>query len=133
MKRGIKYSVARFLAVLAISLQVLLPGTLAIAESNGVDVSRLICVPSGQLSPEAKAAIQQIADLLVDEAPEQQPSDGHCPLCTLVHVVPLPEPVTVAEPAEFASVTDYACYEPCRIVRKAQGPPLGSRGPPRHL
>lgn len=133
MKRGIGYSAARFFAMLAIVVQVLLPATFAVAASHGVDVSRLICAPSGQLSADAKAAIERIARLLGDEAPDRQPLDGHCPLCTPVHVVPPPEPVAVATPAELASVADYVCYEPGGFVRKAQGPPLGSRGPPLHL
>lgn len=133
MKRSIRYRAASFLAVLAIVLQGLLPGTLAVAEANGVDVSRFICAPSGQLSAEAKATIEALAKLLGDEAPDHQPFDGHCPLCTLVHVMPLPEPVTMAVPAQLASVTDHVRYEPGRLVRKAQGPPLGSRGPPRLL
>ena len=119
--------------MLAIGLQALLPGALAVAASNGVDVSRSICASPKQLSAEAKAAIEQLAELLGDEAPDRQPFDGHCPLCTLVHVMPLPEPATVAAPAELTSVTDYVCYELRGFVRKAQGLPLGSRGPPLHL
>ena len=133
MKRSIRYRAASFFAVLAIVLQGLLPGTLAVAEANGVDVSRFICAPSGQLSAEAKATIEALAKLLGDEAPDHRPFDGHCPLCTLVHAMPLPEPVTVAAPAQLASVTDHVRYEPGSLVRKAQGPPLGSRGPPRLL
>ena len=119
--------------MLAIVLQVLLPGTLALAASNGVEVSRFICAPPGQLSAEVKAAVEQLAKLLGDETPDRQPFDGQCPLCTLVHVMPLPEPVTVAAPAELASDTDYVRYEPGGFARKAQGPPLGSRGPPLYL
>ena len=133
IRRGIRYNAAVFLAMLAIVLQALLPGTLAVAGSNGVDVSRFICASSGQLSVEAKAAIEEFAKLVGDEAPDRQPFDGHCPLCTLVHVMPLPEPVTVAAPAELALVAACVCYEPGVFVQKAEGPPLGSRGPPLHL
>ena len=119
--------------MLAIGLQVLLPGALAFAASNGVDVSRSICASPGQLSAEAKAAIERIAKLLGDETPDRQPFDGHCPICTLVHVMPLPEPAAVAAPAELTSGTGYVCDQPGGFVRKAQGLPLGSRGPPLHL
>ena len=119
--------------MLAIVLQVLLPGTLAFAASNGVDVSRFICASPGQSPADAKAAIEQLAELLGDEAPDGQPYDGHCPLCTLVQVTPLPEPATVAAPAELTSVADYVWYEPGGFVRKAQRLSLGSRGPPLHL
>lgn len=133
MRRSIGYRAARFLATLAVVLQVLLPGALAAAPSNGVDVSHFICASPGQLSAAAKAEIEQLAKLLGDESPDRQPFDGHCPLCTLVHVVPLPEPATVAAPAELTPATDYACYQTGGFVRKAWGLPLGSRGPPLHL
>lgn len=132
MKRGIAYSVARFLAMLAVTAQVLLPGTLAVAASNGVDVSRFICAPSGQLPAEAQAAIELMAELLGDEAPDHEPSDGHCPFCTLVHVIPLPERPTMAAPATFAPDRGYVRYEAGGFVRKAPELPRGSRGPPRH-
>ena len=133
MKRGFRYSTARFLAILAIVLQGLLPGTLAVAEANGVDVSRFICASSGQVSAEAKAAIEELAKLLGEEVPDRQSVNGHCPLCTLVHAIPLPEPVTLAVPAEHASVADPVRYELGNLAQKTQGPPLGSRGPPRLL
>ena len=119
--------------MLGIVLQALLPGTFAVAASNGVGVSHFICASSGQLSAEAEAATKQIAKLLGDKEPDRQPFDGHCPLCTLVHVVPLPDPVTVAAAAELASGTEYARHETGGFLRKTQGPPLGSRGPPLHL
>ena len=133
MRRSIRYRAASFFAVLAIVLQGLLPGTLAVAESNGVDVSRFICASSGQVSAEAKAAIEELAKLLGEETPERHSFDGHCPLCTLVQAMPLPEPVTVAAAAELALVADHVRYEPGSLVHEAQGPPLGSRGPPRLL
>ena len=133
MKRNIRHRAASFFALLAIVLQGLLPGTLAVAEANGVDVSRFICAPSGQLSADAKAAIEALAKLLGEEVPDDQPFDGHCPYCTLVHAIPLPEPVTLAAPAEHASVVGSVRYEPGSLVHKAQGPPLGSRGPPLFL
>ena len=133
MKRSIRHRAASFLAVLAIVLQGLLPGTLAVAEANGVDVSRFICASSGQVSAEARAAIEELAKLLGEEVPDRPSFNGHCPLCTLVHAIPLPEPVTLAVPAEHASVADPVRYEPGSLVKKTQGPPLGSRGPPRLL
>ena len=133
MKRGFRYSTARVLAILAIVLQGLLPGTLAFAEANGVDVSRFICASSGPVSAEAKAAIEELAKLLGEEVPDPQPFNGHCPLCTLVHAIPLPELLTLSVPAEHASVADPGRYEPGSLRQKTQGPPLGSRGPPRLL
>ncbi len=133
MRRSIRHRAATFLAMLAIILQVLLPGTLAVAASNDVDVSRFICVSHGQLSPEAKAAIEQLAKLSGDEAPAHQPSNGHCPLCILVHVMPLPEPAPVATSGQVTSAAGYICHEAGGFARKTRTLPLGSRGPPLHL
>ncbi len=133
MRRSVRYRAASLLAVLAIVLQGLLPGTLAVAESKDIDVSRFICAPSGQVSADAKAALEALAKLLGEEAPEHPSFDGHCPLCTLVQAMPLPEPVTLAAPAGLVSVALHVRHESDRLVRKAQGPPLGSRGPPLHL
>ena len=130
MRRNIRHRAASVFAMLAIVLQVSLPATLAVAESNGVDVSRFICTPSGQVSAEAKAALEELAKLLGEEAPDHQPLSGHCPFCTLAHAIPLPEPVALAVPAEYASVVDFVRTEPGSLVHEAQGPPLGSRGPP---
>ena len=132
-KPNIRHGVARFLAILAIVLQGLLPGTLAFAASNGIDVSRVVCGSTEHLSAEAKAAIAELAKLFGEETPDHQPLDGHCPLCTLVNVTPLPEPAIVAAPAPLASVTVLVRFEADGLVRKAHGLPLGSRGPPRHL
>ena len=133
MRHSVAHRVARFLAILAIGLQVLLPGTLAVAASNGVDVSRFICASAGTLSAEATAAITELAKLLGDEAPDRQPVDRHCALCTLVHAVPLPVPADMVGPAGLTSVSDYIRYESAGSVRRVPVLPLGSRGPPRHL
>jgi len=125
-------SPARFLAMLAIILQALLPGTMAVAESNGVDVSRFMCVPSGEMSPETRAAAERIAKLLGEDLPDEQAPGDHCPLCTLVHGVPLPEPAALNAPPAFEREQSFGRFEP-GLVHRAQGPPLGSRGPPFHI
>lgn len=132
MKHSHSHVLARLLAMLALALQVLLPGSMAVAQSNDVDVSRFICAPSGQISQEGLAAAQRLASLLGEDAPGEPPQDGHCPLCTMVHGVPLPEPVVVAAPVVPIRETVLVRFEP-RLVCRAQGPPLGSRGPPTHI
>jgi hypothetical protein len=132
MKRETGLSLARYLAMIAIVLQAVLPGSIVVAEANGVDVSRFICAPSGEMSRESKVAAERIARLLGEDLPEETPFDGHCPLCTLVHGVPLPEPVIFAGPTALPVKLLFVRYEP-GLVRKAQGPPLGSRGPPSHI
>ncbi|MFW6413332.1 MAG: DUF2946 family protein [Oceanicaulis sp.] len=132
MSLATRFKSARFLAMLAIVLQAFLPGSIAVAEADGVDVSRFLCAPSGEMSPETRAAAERIARLLGETGPDEAPVDGHCPLCTLVHGAPLPEPVSIAEPSAVPLEAKSTRYEP-GLARKAQGPPLGSRGPPSHI
>ena len=132
MMRLTRLSMARFLAMLAIVLKVFLPGSVAIAESSGLDVSRIMCVPSGEMSPETRAAAERIAKLFGGELPDEQSSGGDCPFCTLVHGVPLPEPIVIILPAAFPREQVFVRFEP-GLTRLPQGPPLGSRGPPSHI
>lgn len=131
MKRSLRHLLARCLAVLALSLQLLLPGTMAAAQSGQVDVSRYLCAPSGHVTEASRAAAERLAKALGDETPAQPLFDGHCPLCTLVHAAPLPAPPVLTSPRRvFVRVPD-GVYQP-PLVRLVQGPPLGSRGPPVH-
>lgn len=132
MTRMTRFKTARLLAMLAIVLQALLPGSIAVAEARGVDVSRFMCAPTGEMSPETRAAAERIARLLGEDLPDEQPSGEHCPLCTLVHGVPLPEPASLNAPPAFEREQAFIRFEP-GLVHRAQGPPLGSRGPPSHI
>ena len=129
MKRVIGLTLIRLLAMLAITLQIFLPGTLAVTESNGVDVSQFMCAPLSEMSAETRAATKQIAKLLGEDLPDEKAYGEHCPLCTFVHGAPLPEPAAITIPAAFARETVFVRFEPS-WVRQAQGPPLGSRAPP---
>ena len=132
MKNAIHMRIARCLAVLAIALQVFLPASLAVADASGMDVSGYICAPSGEISPESRAAAERLAKLLGEEFPSDPSPDGHCPLCTFVHSALMPKPATLTAPAVYAHEQVFVRYEP-GLVRKPQGPPLGSRGPPAHI
>lgn len=133
MKRSAIHNTTRLFAILAVVVQALLPGALAAARSNGTgDVARFICAPSGELSSEIKAATAQFLELMGDETPDDQSSsDGHCPLCPLVAGALLPEPVAPAARLRFTTNARYFSRN-VGFARSAQGPPLGSRGPPRH-
>lgn len=123
---------SRFLAVVLIALQALLPGTVAIAQPGDIDFSRYICAPSDDLSPQSRAAAEKIARLLGEMPAEESHSGGHCPMCTLAHGAPLPKPVTVDAPVFYPREHIFVRFQP-GLIRKAQGPPLGSRGPPSPL
>ena len=133
MRRSFGHRAARFLAMVAVCFQVILPGAIPLAQAQGIDLARYICAPYGQpLDAEAKAAVQRLAELTGEEAPAPEFPDTHCPLCTLAHSVLVVEPVPTAEP-----VPDNVeiCFAPTTFgpVQAAEGPPLGSRGPPSHL
>jgi hypothetical protein len=61
--------------------------------------------PSGEMSPQARAAAERIARLPGEDLTDEQPSGEHCPLCTLVHGVPLPEPIPEGDREAAYAVT----------------------------
>lgn len=129
MKRPAALGLTRFAAMLVLILQALLPGMMAGAAPKHLDLSHYLCAPSGELSPELRAGAERIAKLL-GEAPPGEPHSGeHCPMCTLAQGAHLPEPVMVDLPVTFARDHVVARFKP-GLIREAQGPPLGSRGPP---
>ena len=132
MRRPTALKLTRFLAVVLIALQALLPGTVAIAQPGDINFSRYICAPSGDLSPQSRAAAEKIAGLLGEMPAEESHSGDHCPMCTLAHGAPLPKPVTVDAPVFHSREHIFVRFQP-GLIRKAQGPPLGSRGPPSPL
>jgi hypothetical protein len=129
MTRMFGNRLARLLAVMAVTLQMLLPGSLAVAGTNGGDLSRLMCAPSGEISAGARAAAARLADITGEQRPDPTPSDDHCPLCTLPYAAAPNAPAFVPAPCRFAVEVELIPYQPGLIYR-AQGPPLGSRAPP---
>lgn len=125
---------ARLVAMLAISLQAMLPGMVSVAQANGIDLAQYICLtPGEEPSAEAQAAALRLAEIIGYDLPEDHSSgDTHCPFCTLAQGAPLPPRVLVAAPFSFAITHDFVLYEPGLHIL-AQGPPLGSRGPPSHI
>ncbi|MDP2214020.1 DUF2946 family protein [Phenylobacterium sp.] len=129
MTRVFGNRLARLLAVTAVTLQMLLPGSLAVAGTNGGDLSRLMCAPSGEISAETRAAAARLADITGEQRPDPAPSDDHCALCTLPYAAGPNTPTFVAAPCRFAVEVEPAPCQP-GLVHRTQGPPLGSRAPP---
>jgi len=129
MRFALGARLARLLAVMAVTLQVLLPGSMAVAGARGDDLSGLMCAPSGEVSAEGRAAAERLAVLLGDEQPHEAPADAHCGLCTLPYAVPTADRTLVAAPFRFTAKVEPCSYQP-GLVHRAQGPPLGSRAPP---
>lgn len=124
---------ARCLAVLAVAFQAMVPGMMAYADVQGLDVSRYFCGSSDTLSAGERATVDDIARLL-GETPRGQKSGsgGHCPLCTLSHAVLAAPPVAVPLPCErrFQRAVIGHAGDP---HHDTPGPPVGPRGPPLHV
>lgn len=118
--------------MVAVTLQALLPGTLAFAEAKGVDVSRFLCAPAGEISPEMRAAVKLLADLAGEPTPAEDPFEEHCSLCTLVHGAPLPQPAAIPPPTAFLQGV-LPVRPGLGFPHAVEGPPIGARGPPSHL
>lgn len=124
------HKTARFLAAIAISLQVLLQGAMAWAPSQGFDLTSLYCAsPELERSPEATAALRELAVSTGLEEPGHDPHSEHCPLCVLVHGAPLQAQPRLNPPAPAPQPVCVLVFEPA-FHTLALGPPLGSRAPP---
>lgn len=119
------------LAVLALCFQLAMPGVMATAHASGIDASRYLCAPSGDIiSNEAQAAAEQIASLLGETPEPNLPASGHCDACTLGHSPALPAPAfRIEAPVTYESAPSYPPYA-LGFSYAAQGPPNLSRGPP---
>ena len=131
MTRIFTTHLVRLLAVAAVALQMLLPGSLAVAGAEGGDLARLMCAPSGEVSAETRAAAARLAELTGEEGPQEAPTDAHCALCTPPYATGPDDPAQLAAPCYFSVDVAHTPHQPGRIY-PAQGPPLGARAPPSH-
>jgi len=123
---------ARFLAAIAVCLQIFMPAALLSAESHGSDLPQYLCsAPGSPTSTQSAAAALELAELFGEPDQSGLHTNGHCPLCTLVHGMPLPSPLVLDAPASHAVETPPVLH-PTDVISRFQGPPLGSRGPPTH-
>lgn len=126
-RRHFLQSLGRHLVVFALFAQLMAP--VALAARSGLDVASLFCAPSGVLSEEALAEAEALlSDLLGDEQ-EDNGNPAHCPLCVLVHGVPLPEhhlTPLIGFAHQDATTPSFETV----VVHRPHGPPLGLRAPP---
>lgn len=133
MTRSIAYSIARYLAVIAISLQALLPAAAALIQPEGVDVARYLCLPQQSDNDAALNAVAgDLRKLLQQDSPLEAALDGHCPFCTLVDPFALPAVLSLKTWRAGSFVgAPFGTYDP-GLFHLALGPPLGPRAPPFH-
>ena len=133
MRQVIRNRAARILAMVAICLQAVLPGVVPQAHAKDADFLRILCeLPGQELSAEAMAAASLLAELLGEEGPEPVPTGHSCSLCTLVQSAVLPMPPVSPEPLPAIGQA-HPLPLALNLVHVAEGPPVGSRGPPSHL
>lgn len=120
------------LALLAVGLQLIMPGAMVAATAGGGDLSRYFCAPAGSVADaSALAAARQIAALLGEDLPDEAPGHGDCPFCTLAHAFALPATDMLAAPVRYERCAIFIAYTPGHI-HTPRGPPTGSRAPPAH-
>jgi len=99
------------------------------AAASPVAGANIFCAPSGHVSPEAAAALDDLRKALGFSPIEAPTNDSQCDNCVLVAALKARPLIYV--PAKRSLVE--ACYEislNCGFAYSAQGPPLGSRAPP---
>lgn len=116
--------------MLVTATQSLWAGPLRTAQMQAAGLHLLCGPPSQTLSPEARAALRDIAALLGEDFPDESEDIEHCPDCT----VSFYEVLTASMPAYFVKQNIRSIYRkaraPARIYTSLIGPPLGSRAPP---
>ena len=120
----------RALAVVLVLFHVLLPGTAAVAQANGIDVAHVLCLtPGSEPSEAAKRHAQMLAELMGEEAPTDPQSEKDCPLCVVAKAKVLTPIFEIAVPAPASAETRFWRCAPC-FVHYRSGPRLGGRAPP---
>jgi hypothetical protein len=111
------------LSVFALLTQLLAP---SLAMASGVSPS-LICNPTGHISAEMQAGIDELKEILgIDDTDDAVMDCQDC--VTSVHLVPMPSfdlAVLLKWTSSFADLISHKF-----ILANPRGPPLGSRAPP---
>lgn len=106
----------------------------ASAAAGGFDPASMLCAPTGKVSAEAQAAIEEMLRLAgaeEDGAPFSAAS-GHCGACVMVGCAMTAQP-GLSLFANSASEQSVAWIATIHAVPSVHGPPLGLRAPPANL
>ena len=130
MRRFATYRLLKALAVLAALAQIVVGGFIAAAAP--ADLARIICLPSGGVSP--PAADGALSDLLDALGLEDENAPGEmgagCSLCVLAHAAPLTAPAALNAPMLIAIAADLSPAHEAAAKQIRRGPPIGGRAPP---
>ena len=131
------FPVARLLARLAVVLAVIQFGVLmpaAMAAPLSHDISGLVC-GEGAPSPEARRALEDLAQALGLDGFEERDHEGACHSCPVGCAGAVaPGPLHHAQDVAFgAPVSDRERAARRLVVSTASGPPVGGRAPPARI
>ena len=94
----------------------------------GEDI-RLLCAPTGQMSVDAAAAINEVRALIGLPPLDVPPPSEHCEDCLPIAALKTAQPYSLFE-SQIIEAALYPSALPSGFHYHPQGPPLGSRAPP---
>ena len=122
--------VLRFFLCAVLIIQTMVPGVAVAANSPQFDTASLICAPSGRISNETIAALEDFLDLTEREEPRKISSGAHCPFCSSPQSSALPPPPLVVSAIDAWSYLGLQSFNDKISVGAYTGSPLGVRAPP---
>ena len=129
MRRFAKYRILKAFAVLAALAQIAVGGFAAAAAP--ADLARIICLPSGGVSPAAEGALADLFEALdLDGGNAPDGMGAGCSLCVLAHAAPPSPPVALKGRALSAVAADLSPAHEAAVKQMRRGPPTGVRAPP---
>lgn len=119
--------------VAGLAAHIVLPAAIAAAPAS-FNIASLICAPSGNVSPEAKAALTEMLRLAGEDitGETETAAAGHCGAC-VVSACALPASAQSAATIIFAEARRTRAADPDNVHHSVHGPPLGLRAPPAAL
>lgn len=118
----------RAMAVGLMAVHVLLTAYPA-AAATPFDVGHYLCLPGGDITPEARQAAKEMAALFGEPVSDDTRDGTHCPQCTLAKAIGLPPASAATEPVLFSATAHYAWHRqnaPRPVIHGL----LHLRGPP---
>lgn len=119
----------RFLALVALATQALMPGSMAAASTRSSDLPSILCAMP-DMQGARSAAGSDLAELITKKSqPDPASSDHDCPACVLAQTALLPELVVLKSPVTGGVAHTAPIFE-VQFAHVPRGPPVGSRAPP---
>ena len=127
------YFLKKLALIAGLAAHIMLPAATAAAPAT-FNIASLICAPSGQVSPEAKAALTEMLRLAGEDIPGESESAaaGHCGAC-VVSTCALTANTQFSVAIVFTEAQHMIVAVRDNVHHSVHGPPLGLRAPPAAL